>query len=69
MICAPEKFLPVYKNPAISNNPKLLRSKNIGVAQKRSLHMKEQTLVVRTTELKTKDLRDIALNPCRGGVG
>jgi uncharacterized protein YcbK (DUF882 family) len=68
MICAPEKFLPVYKNPAISNNPKLLRSKNTGVAQK-SLHRKEQTMDVRMTELKTKDLRDIALNPCRGGVG
>jgi uncharacterized protein YcbK (DUF882 family) len=41
---------------------------NNGVAQK-SLHMKEQTLVVRTAELKTKDLHDIAINLRKGGLG
>jgi uncharacterized protein YcbK (DUF882 family) len=31
--------------------------------------MKEQTLDVRMTELKSKDLQDIALNLRQGGVG
>jgi uncharacterized protein YcbK (DUF882 family) len=39
-----------------------------GVARK-SLHMKGQALDIRLTDLKTEDLRDVAVSLGLGGVG
>lgn len=54
-----------YRSPLTN---KLLRSKSNGVAKK-SLHMNGQALDIRVTDLKTKDLRDVAINLRQGGVG
>ena len=54
-----------YRSPATN---KKLHSKNSGVA-KQSLHMKGQALDFRLTDLKTRDLRDVAISLHQGGVG
>ena len=54
-----------YRSPATN---KKLRSKNRGVA-KQSLHMKGQALDIRLTDVKTRDLRDVAISLHQGGVG
>ena len=54
-----------YRSPATNNK---LRSKNSGVA-KQSLHMKGQALDFRLTDLKSSDLRDVAISLHQGGVG
>ena len=54
-----------YRSPATNNT---LRSKSSGVA-KQSLHMKGQALDLRLTDLKTSDLRDVAISLHQGGVG
>lgn len=45
-----------------------LRSKSSGVAKK-SLHMKGMALDIRLTDVKTRDLRDVAISLRQGGVG
>ena len=54
-----------YRSPATNS---LLRTKSSGVAKK-SLHMKGQALDIRLSDLKTKDLRDVAVSLGLGGVG
>ncbi len=54
-----------YRSPKTNDK---LRSKSGGVA-KRSLHMKGQALDIRLTDLKTNDLRDVAISMRQGGVG
>ncbi len=54
-----------YRSPKTNSN---LRKLTKGVA-KRSLHMKGQALDIRITDLKTCDLRDIAISLRQGGVG
>jgi len=54
-----------YRSPQTNN---ILRAKSSGVARK-SLHMKGQALDIRLTDLKTEDLRDVAVSLGLGGVG
>ena len=54
-----------YRSP---NTNKLLRSKNGGVARQ-SLHMKGRALDIRLTDLKARELCDVAISLQRGGVG
>ena len=54
-----------YRSPKTN---KLLRSKNGGVARQ-SLHMKGRALDIRLTDLKTRELCDVAISLQRGGVG
>jgi len=54
-----------YRSPATN---KSLRLKSSGVAKK-SLHMKGQAIDVRLTDLKTRELRDVAWSMQKGGVG
>lgn len=54
-----------YRSPKTNA---LLRKKSGGVARK-SMHMKGQALDIRLTDLKTRDLRDVAVSLRRGGVG
>ena len=54
-----------YRSPKTN---KLLRSKNGGVARQ-SLHMKGRALDFRLTDLKTSDLRNVAISLHQGGVG
>ena len=54
-----------YRSPGTN---KLLHSKSSGVAR-RSLHMKGRALEIRFTDLKTRDLRDVAISLQQGGVG
>ena len=54
-----------YRSPKTN---KLLHSKNGGVARQ-SLHMKGRALDIRLTDLKTRELCDIAISLQRGGVG
>ena len=54
-----------YRSPKTN---KVLRAKSGGVARK-SLHMKGQALDIRVRDLKTRDLRDLALSLRQGGVG
>ena len=46
----------------------ILRAKSSGVARK-SLHMKGQALDIRLADLKTRELRDVAVSLGLGGVG
>lgn len=54
-----------YRSPRTNKH---LRTQSSGVARK-SLHMKGQALDIRVRDLKTSDLRDLALKLGRGGVG
>jgi uncharacterized protein YcbK (DUF882 family) len=54
-----------YRSPKTNAS---LRSKSNGVAKK-SYHMKGQAIDVRLSGLRTRDLRDIALDLRAGGVG
>jgi uncharacterized protein YcbK (DUF882 family) len=54
-----------YRSPKTNQ---LLRSRSSGVARN-SLHMKGQAVDIRIRDLKTSDLRDVALNLRKGGVG
>ena len=54
-----------YRSPKTNS---ILRAKSMGVAQK-SLHMKGQALDIRLSDLKTRDLRDVAVSLGLGGVG
>jgi uncharacterized protein YcbK (DUF882 family) len=54
-----------YRSPATNNK---LRSKNGGVARQ-SLHMKGRALDIRLTDLKARELCDVAISLQRGGVG
>jgi len=54
-----------YRSSETNNR---LRSKSSGVAKK-SLHMKGKALDIRLTDLKTTDLRDVAISLHHGGVG
>ena len=54
-----------YRSPKTN---KVLHSKSSGVA-KRSLHTKGRALDIRFTDLKTSDLRDVAISLQQGGVG
>ena len=54
-----------YRSPKTN---KLLHSKSSGVAM-RSLHMTGRALDIKFTDLKTSDLRDVAISLQQGGVG
>lgn len=54
-----------YRSPKTNS---LLRERSFGVA-KNSLHLKGQAIDVRLTDLKTRDLRDVAISLKAGGVG
>ena len=54
-----------YRSPKTNSR---LRSKSNGVAKK-SLHMKGKALDIRLTDLRTKDLCDVAISLRQGGVG
>ena len=54
-----------YRSPSTN---KQLNSQSSSVA-KQSLHMKGQALDIRLTDLKTRDLRDVAISLHQGGVG
>lgn len=54
-----------YRSPATNE---MLRQRSGGVA-KRSLHMQGKAIDVRLTDAATRDLRQVALDLARGGVG
>jgi len=59
------EIISAYRSPQTNS---ILRAKSKGVASK-SLHMKGQALDIRLTDLKTADLRDVAVFLGLGGVG
>ena len=54
-----------YRSPKTN---KMLRSKNRGVASK-SMHLKGKAIDIRLTDLRSKEVRDVAISLQKGGVG
>jgi uncharacterized protein YcbK (DUF882 family) len=59
------EIISAYRSPKTNM---LLRANSSGVARK-SMHLKGQALDIRVADLKTRDLRDVAISLRRGGVG